>query len=1375
MSIPNPTYVTPSTTFVQVNPLQSPYTPVLLNAVTIPGQVVTVFDATSSIQAISTPIVVSTLTQGFQDGSISTLINQPQGFVTLQTLSNNKWTFLNSFPFRNQYLSAGVLNLTTSSLFTALGSTVQEVISSLVVENLYVTGNFVQSTGITLNTNVSSLGTVDFVSSLSVWGAVYLSSAMSSIGPVQFASSLTVEGSVFNKSSIVTLSSVFVSTSVFANQSLSSGSISFQDGLVGTSLDIQQSSSLFAMDVSGSIQVEGSLFAFSTLAVGANVQAHSASIAQNALFKSSVSLAQDVNVYTFVSTANKFTSQGPVSIGGLMTVGYDVTAYDTITIGDSAYIGDVLTIGSTLLASTIQVITLVTNGDASLSTLVQISSASVETNFGAGFLYAPETTFTTFETASDLAIVQDAILGPAFPGTTGFQVDGSISSLSNVNLLRALASIEGSLSVNQTFFAYIGSPSLSYFSTTGDVLIGGSTITNEFGSDTRIGGDLSALGNLVCDNVLTISSITLPSSLVANNFTAGYVYVGTEGIAKDSILSTVIASTVTVGYIPTSEFAFDLSGSISTLALSTGLLSTTLFDTQFSPRSYIRVVKGMGVGVEPEDALFVCQPVGYFLSSPIYVFSTLSTHVVTVANSITGTFVGDGSQLSNFNYPPNLSSFELYVSSKIMFNSASFLQTSTIETSTMNAYSLLPQSSIQIGSFFIWGNAAAIEYSQGTNCLQTDPGSNLLVLNDVKIIGEGMASGPPLPSRRVAINEDTLGSDFTATLGVNNTIAAEAITTNAFLSIDTYTAQTLIASTIYGFGGSTIELYSGYGTLYLSSGSISTTRGKFFLQEGEPYDERFNTVQPFESTLQFNSTLFVNRGISSVGINTQPNFNLDVPAVLTGGITYAGPSSLLTQVNISKSFSTHVYAFMNSNATYSNTIFSSNLVTWQNPEPLFYPIYGSVVDQTLVGSFTTGLSRQATSFYFTTPGFPEEYLTEYFFGTRTYPQGGVYGLLTTYLRYTGVTQGFPLTYPSSNGPTTIRTMASDGYRVVFTGTYAPGEVNSYMFGSGEPPTSDPLSPVISFTPTNAGLFSPVDGRSNGGYSMVYGGLRAPIWMVVGCGSNSSAYTSPDGLNWTGITTGYDEMRAVISFELPEVSTPIFLTTGGIFSGPVLRNGGVLQTNDLGTTWSTITDILFTGPGLSLATNGSRVVVGGADEFGNTLYSCSIRNGSLSEWSLCAGELFPFRANSVLWTGSNWVAGGDTGIRESYDGITWFNPTTLNTEIFGLGYTSNAAFSASIGTSMSNSLHFQDSPDLQCQRLLSVATISYYSNAVLNLNNACILDEAKNVVVPGPITKPSPLSGTTFTSTFYATSGYISSILSTNRIAIGTYTLGVQSV
>ena len=91
------------------------------------------------------------------------------------------------------------------------------------------------------------------------------------------------------------------------------------------------------------------------------------------------------------------------------------------------------------------------------------------------------------------------------------------------------------------------------------------------------------------------------------------------------------------------------------------------------------------------------------------------------------------------------------------------------------------------------------------------------------------------------------------------------------------------------------------------------------------------------------------------------------------------------------------------------------------------------------------------------------------------------------------------------------------------------------------------------------------------------------------------------------------------------------------------------------------------------------------------------------------------------------------------------------------------------------LLFQDSPNLQCQRLLPVPTISYYSNGILNLNNACIMDEAANIIALGAINAPSPLPTGRYESTFYASDGYISSFLSTSALTLGAYRLGIQSV
>ena len=114
MAEPLPIFVTPSTTVVQVNTLLTPYTPVILNSFQYAGQVVTILDGTSSFGVTQSSIVVSTqVATQFSDGSISTLINQPQGFLTVQAQAPNLWSLLNTFPFWNQYPSTAVQNLTT--------------------------------------------------------------------------------------------------------------------------------------------------------------------------------------------------------------------------------------------------------------------------------------------------------------------------------------------------------------------------------------------------------------------------------------------------------------------------------------------------------------------------------------------------------------------------------------------------------------------------------------------------------------------------------------------------------------------------------------------------------------------------------------------------------------------------------------------------------------------------------------------------------------------------------------------------------------------------------------------------------------------------------------------------------------------------------------------------------------------------------------------------------------------------------------------------------------------------------------------------------------------------------------------------------------
>lgn len=1390
MSAPNPIFVSPSTTFVQVDPLQSPYNPVILNSVVYPGQVVSIRDATSSLGALTTPIVVSTIiNNSFSDGSISTLINQPQGFVTAQSYSTNKWAFLNSFPFRNQFVSAGVLNLTTSTLFTAVGSSILEYVNSLTVENLTVTGNFVQSQGITLNTNVSSFGTVEFTSSLTVSGRVNLSSDMTVQGAVNLYSSLQVKGNFLSKSTITTLSSFTVSSFVSAVGSLSTPAIQLQDGLVGTRLEVQTSS--LQANVGGTLSITSNLSTLGSLNVGGFLQVGTLFGYGDFLITSSASLYQTATVSSYTSTVQDVLIGGSLGVGGLLTVGKDLFVEDSMFLKGNGYIRDILTIQSTLITSSLTTVVLETFGNyANNSTIAQISSLFVDSNLGGRKIWANSTFIGGSLTAGSNLFIQDQLLV-----LQDVEIKGGLSSLAFVSVGKDMV-IEGRFSTLQTLFVS------SLFSTMGTLTVGKSTIT---GSNGTIDGYVQGLGNLMCDGTLTISSITLPSSLVANNFTTGNLFVGTYAITKDSSIPTVKTSSLTVGYIPNTVYPFDLSGSLLLsdtpfpTQLSTSLLSTQLFQVGLNGKNSFVVTNGMGVGVEVEPSTFVVNPLGYFMSSPVYVFSTLSTNVV-LANTLQGTFIGDGALISNVQYPPNVSTFEVLVSKNVAVNiNNGKIDTNVLLTSTfINQGSLYAKSTLTIGSLEIRGNVScntnAIEYNLSKNTMQTSPSYNLFTLNGMNIFGgqNGNAGGQ---IKRVVLNENYVsnvtGAQYNppANLAVYNSLAVDAFAPEFRLNIDTYRAKKVIADVALGYISS-VTNPPFEGEITILSGTISSTTGKFFLGEGESYDERFNTVQPYQSTLQFNSTLFVNRSLGTVGINTKPNFSLDAEAIGVNYTTYVNEpagSTMIDSINLTSLPSTLYYAFVNSNGTYSNTLYGGKAEKWQNMTDVY------TTGQTYIYNsyFTSGLFR-TSSIQQTRTVFPENQMIQMFLGKQLFA-GQEIGLITQLTNYVfAFTSNTPAQY-TANRPGTFRSMATNGSTYIAVGTNTPADQvlsSNPMFFTTNLQTFS-FSPIV-YDTNSSNLFprwdSPIS-YTCGGYGITYGGLSAPYWVAVGAGKNGPLYTSADGSTWVLNTaasfTGDFELRSVISVSLPSNAGTVFLA-----GGTSLTQAGNTYTNDKAyifaasdpaASWTPNTIGILPGPVTSLASDGEKVVAAVNGGFGQSLWYSYITSNYLTsnnpdQWILCSGDLFRDRANSVLWNGSLWVAGGGDGIRQSVDGITWTNPGDFTFEVFGVGYMSNAATTLQTGSlEQSNLLYFQDSPSLECQKVISVATISYYSSSNLNLNNALLFDSNQNVIVPGTVNRISPLSGTTFQSTFYAAASYVSSFLSTNKLVLGTYILGVQNV
>ena len=1399
MSAPNPIYVSPSTTFVQVDPLQSPYNPVLLNAVVYPGQTVTIRDATSSFGVLTSPIVISTiLNTRFADGSISTLINQPQGFITAQTYSTNAWAFLNSFPFRNQFVSAGVLNLTTSTLYTALTSSIEDYTGSLTVENLIVTGNFVQSQGITLNTNVSSLGTVEFVSSLSVFDRTYLSSDMLVQGAMNIYSSLQVKGDFLVISSLTTVSSLSISSVVSVIGSLSTPAIQLGDGLVGTRLEVQVSSS--QIDVGGSLLITSNLSTLGSMNVGGFVQLNSGIGAGNALFQSSASLYQKVSVSSLTSTMMEVTALGPLGVGGLLTVGSELFVQGSLFVNGNGFIKDLFTIGSTLITSSLFATTLETFGDyANNSTIAQISTVYVAGDYGGAFVSSGSTVQlgTYFSTGSNLTI-----RGNLFVSESGASLT-NLSTQSATNVRSDLL-VEGAFSNQQTLLAS------KYISTTGNLKANQSTIV---GFSTFIKGDVFGLGNLVCDGTLTISSISLPSSLLANNFTAGKVFIGSKALVNNSILPTIRASSITVGYIPNTNYSFDLSGSIElpyNPLLSTGILSTQIYNaclfpintqyTTVNSNTTFVVPNGMGVGVEAKPSTFLVNPLAYFLSSPVFSFSTFSTGYV-IAENLQGTFVGDGSQISNVQYPEAISTYEIFVTGNTGSAIYSKLFVSSMNVSNLdNQGTLLTRSTLTIGSFKIQGNAKRIEYNVGSNTLYTSSAANLMVVNDVKFFGNATGSA----QRRVAINEDFADKPFTASLGVWSTLAVNGLPPDFPLDPDTLTARKIIVSSLVdGFNG--FSSYPEFAMVEVLSGNLSTPSGKFFLGESEIYDNRFNIVQPYLSTLQFNSTLFVNREGHTIGINTAPKFNLDVESLGVNTTTITNTSTFSAGIQFLPFQSTLTYAFINSNTTPENVLFSQNDTSWTTMESLFkqvaitetytynsYYSLGRTVPLSVPSGDKYAKIQQAGS------------LVQYFLGT--FVSGGVdFGLISLmksvgnrYQWFDRIASGSGLSgFPS---PSAFNSMASDGTNFVAGGTWS--YTNQAIFNAipikyTMYTSSDGLNFTgISYDSTGScNIFPPfypgTPQIASGCYSLIYGGFRAPVWIAAGAGKSeysfggmaASLYRSIDAVSWQRayINSNNDNFAPTGQYLLksalavPYEKETLFLAGGTTY----LLFGGFTQTlfvsYNMGIEWEYVASA-YSGTINQMATNGS-IIVAAVDNPVSLLYS-PVNRFRFNGWSQAQGATFTTRANSVLWNGSIFVASGDSGIRHSIDGVTWYNPGGYSSEILNLGYTSNVGTNMYVGNVISVSTNFlllQNSPSIPCQNIISAATISYYPNTTMNLNNALVFDSNQNVIVPGTYNTISPLGYSPYTSSFVSHSSYISTFMSTNKFVVGAYVLGVQSV
>lgn len=1240
MAQPIPIFTSPSTTLVQVdsNTIESPYTPVILNAVAYPGQLVTVLNTLSSLAILNEPIVVSTITGTyFSNSNISTLIQQPQGFLTAQTVLPNTWTYLNSYPFRDQYVSAGLQNLTTSTLVTAVISTINDITSSLRVENLVVSGNFFQSSGLILNTSVSSLGSVYILSSLTVLGPTEFSSSVSSLSYSVFGSTFQVYGDFFSRSTIQFASSLNVSTSVSAvGDGFVSGPnrpIQLQGGLIGTSLEVQASTSK-AMDVAGYFLVNQTLSTLSSMNIGKELFLRDITVTNN------LSSLKAVSVYDSVVVGNGLLAKRDLSVGGTLGIQQDLRIGESLTVTKDINVYKNLLISKDLLSLS----TLSTQTFAAESAFIQgnltVSSAVVSTqnlfiNGSLGFQSMISLSTTVgghTSTVSNLVLLKDVF------------IDGYFLTVGNISTI-------SSFSVLQDVYT------LANFSTgTSLWLSGGMTVGGNLGIlrvlnanvkqadpliSTVFENDLSIINGISITDTAVISSIVLPSSVLAFSFVTSTMTAGYQGIASNVLISTLKTSSIATGGLLNAEKTMDMQNLFQTRNLSTFQLSSLLFQVGLSsqPSTSIQFTSSLGVLTNASPNTLDINTTLYTLSNT-YINKTLSSAQL-FTPFVQGTFKGDGSFLSNINYPAKVSSLSLSTGSLVV--EKTFLS-SLIVSSGLVVDAFLSYSTLKIGDFNIYGNARQ-DILQSSNTLRTKQGSAIfLALNNMYMYGDTNN----ITQKQVIVSSNanpTLSPSYT--LGVDGTLRLNSLLSPNFsLFIQSFSGDVIVGVNVGSLNTN---------TMYVSSGSIGYNNTPFFVPSGQSYiNLSTNIIQPSFSTLAFNSTLFVYQQNGTVGINTVPFYNLDVK-----GEAYAQQGLLVSQstsiqgLNMNQQRSSF-WLGVTSNDTASNILYSAD----EGESWSYFTPTNAFQGGTLLNVATNGgqlnISRSNTlqsEKLWVATGVPT---------ARYYREGSD--------SWSNISHSSKL--PQSNAG-----IAYNGRLWVLTG---------YNSSNLSPATAPPLhwsEDGIYWYKANTGGFTwDSVSQSYGGQSVAWNGS---LWVTVGLGASvaNSILYSGDGKNWSDAKSGG-------------------FTNGGygvVWSGSnwiaTGDNGGPLSSfcvSDDGSNWTAIGGYGFNGTlaqrGNAVATNGSLVVAVGSYNAGSpTIASIQYSEDRGYTWINASGTLFNvdgYEGLSVVYNGNYWLAGGTNGIRKSYDGKNWYQPSgSLTSGMFhGLSFSSNAQPLLQIGAS-----------------------------------------------------------------------------------------------
>lgn len=700
--------ITPSTTFVTVDSLQSPFTTVVLSTIGFQGQTVTIIDRTGSASQTQ-PIVVSSLAQ------FSTLINQPNGFLTLQA-NGGSWSYLNAFPFWNQEISSGVSFLTTSTLYTSTNSTILENLSSVTVENLIITGRFPPEETATFVKNLLVLSHTETVSSFFAASAFTVSSLLSTFSSFYMASSLTVGGSLTIQSTLTTLSSLYVSSSLTAT-SLSSAFVTVSGYLLMSSIELQQSTSTRpALNLGGNLVVQGGLTVLSSFTTGGSVTANTLSV-RSSLSTVTLAVGNSLSISTNISSGGLY-QQDPLTITGFSHF-YGTTALSSVS-AYSATAKNVLFLDGSLQTTTATIDTArVVRNLSSSGQTVALSQVSTLQNLSVRSLRISSTQVAVQGGFSTISF----LLQSGFAAGSSLQLQGSVTSPSTLRV------------GGNAFLETVQLGDIAFTSSL--ALLSSLTVLNTLSINTMartvstsIVGSMNAASTVTVTGFAQLSSYSLPPAatvnqiIVMNNFTAG----GTLSTATTTTpIIPLYTSSLGIGYAST-PYSLQVPYMISSqFALVSSLLSTTKIASYGS----VQILSSLAVGM---SSLGKGLDVGGLakINGSATIFQTISSQKL-YSSTITGTLYGDGRGFYNVPLQSTVSSSRITISSMTAYNtstgffmgSSGSIFPSLVITSTLSIQNLP----------ILKDTAGAIQFTTN-NLLQAYP-QRLLQLNNSLFISSG--------------------------------------------------------------------------------------------------------------------------------------------------------------------------------------------------------------------------------------------------------------------------------------------------------------------------------------------------------------------------------------------------------------------------------------------------------------------------------------------------------------------------------------------------------------------------------------------------------------------------------------------------------------